>query len=58
MRSCTPVSIPVAAVEDAVKDEGREDQFLSGWFMAPNNYEEDDVEESDRETEGSVGSRF
>ena len=52
MRSCIPVSIPV--VEGSVEDAG-EEQFLSGWFMAPNKYDDDD--ESETETEGTNTAR-
>ena len=51
MRSCIPVSIPV--VEGSVEDAG-EEQFLSGWFMAPNKYDDDD--ESETETEGNTNT--
>ena len=41
-----PVSIPV---EGGNEEGAVEEEFLSGWFMAPDNYEEDDSDTNETE---------
>ena len=53
MRSCVPVSIPV---KGGTEENAVEDEFLSGWFMAPDNYDEDDSDTS--QTEGDVDTGY
>ena len=53
MRSTVPVSIPV---EGGNEESAVEEEFLSGWFMAPDNYEEDDSDTN--ETEGDVDTGY
>ena len=44
MRSCVPVSIPV---EGGSEESAVEEEFLSGWFMAPDNYNDEDATETE-----------
>ena len=49
MRGCTHVTIPVG---DGGADN--DEQFLSGWFMEPNGYDED--EDNLAETDGNINN--
>ena len=47
MRSTVPVSIPV---EGGNEESAVEEEFLSGWFMAPDNYDDTNETEGDVDT--------